>query len=122
MMQNKHWFLIQAVLLLSILFWPFKIELPLPAIIRDAGIFILIGGLVLGGIVVRTLNDNLRPSLKPKVGGTLITSGLYSIVRHPAYGTILISAFGLSLWTSDGAISLPASFLCREVKNGRKMA
>lgn len=103
MMQNKHWFLIQSLLLLVILFWPFRIELPLPAIIRGAGIFFVIGGSALAVAAISTLRNNLRLSPKPKAGGRLITTGLYSIVRHPAYGALLISAFGLSLWSSDGA-------------------
>jgi len=101
-MQNKHWVLIQTILLLLVLFWPFKIELSLPAVVKNAGIFSLIGGVVLVVVSVRALKDNLRPSLKPKVGGKLITTGLYSIVRHPAYGAILVSVFGLSLWIGDG--------------------
>lgn len=102
-MQNKHWILVQNILLFSILFWPFKIELPLPAIVKNTGIFFLVGGVVLSAVAIKTLKDNLRPSLKPKIGGKLITTGLYSIVRHPAYGAILISVFGLSLWMGDGA-------------------
>jgi len=103
MMQNRHWILIQSILLLSILFWPFKIELYLPAIVKDIGIFFLVGGFILVVVAVKALKDNLKPSPKPKVGGKLITTGLYSIVRHPAYGAILISALGLSLWIGDGA-------------------
>jgi len=76
--------------------------LPLPPIVRDTGIFFLIAGLVFGIVAVRALKGNFRPSLKPKVGGKLITTGLYSIVRHPAYGAILVSVFGLSLWIGDG--------------------
>ncbi len=91
------------MLLLLILFWPFKIELHLPAIVKNAGIFFLVGGFILAVIAVKALKDNLRPSSKPKVGGKLITTGLHSIVRHPAYGAIIISAFGLSLWIGDGA-------------------
>ena len=101
-MQNKHWILIQSTLLLLILFWPFKIELNLPAIVKNTGIFFLVGGFILAEIAVKALKDNLRPSPKPKVGGKLITTGLYSIVRHPAYGAILISALGLGLWMNDG--------------------
>jgi protein-S-isoprenylcysteine O-methyltransferase Ste14 len=85
------------------MFWPFKIELPLPPIVRNAGVFLLIGGLTFGFVALRTLKGNLSPSLKPKVGGELITTGLYSIVRHPAYGAIIIFSFGLSFWIGDGA-------------------
>ena len=102
-MQNKYWIFIQTILLLLILIWPFKIELPLPAFVKDTGIFFLVGGFILAVVAAKALKDNLRPSPKPKVGGKLITTGLYSIVRHPAYGAILISALGLSLWMGDGA-------------------
>lgn len=101
--RNKHWFLIQAALLLSILFWPFRIELPLPAVARDAGIFLLLGGLLLAVTAISALKHNTRPSPEPKAGGKLITTGLYSVVRHPAYGAIIIAASGLSLWLGDCA-------------------
>jgi len=102
-MQNKHWVFIQTILLVSILFWSFKIELPLPVIVKNIGKVLLVGGFVIVVVAIRALKDNLRPSPKPKVGGRLITTGLYSIVRHPAYGAILISALGLSVWMGDGA-------------------
>ena len=54
-------------------------------------------------IAVKTLKGNLNPSPKPKVGGELITTGLYSIVRHPAYSAIIMMVFGFSLWTEDAA-------------------
>jgi len=101
-MQNKHWFLIQTLLLLSILFWPFRIELSLPAIVRDAGVFLLIGGLAFLLVAVSAIKNNIRPSPEPKAGGKLITIGLYSIVRHPAYGAIMVSAFGCKSFASLG--------------------
>ncbi len=85
------------------MFWPFKIELPLPTIVKNTGIVFLVGGFILAVIALKALKDNLRSSPKPKVGGKLITTGLYSIIRHPTYGAILISAFDLSLWMDDGA-------------------
>lgn len=111
-MQNKHWVVTQTVLLLLVLLWPFKITLPLSALVRDAGIFFLIGGLIFAVAALRALKDNFRPSLKPKIKGRLITTGLYSVVRHPAYGAIIISAIGLSLWIGDGArLALSACLL-----------
>jgi len=89
-MQNKQWVLIQTILLLLILFWPFSIKLSLPALVKNTGIFFLIAGFVLAVVSVRALKDNLRSSPKPKAGGKLITTGLYSIVRHPAYGAIFL--------------------------------
>lgn len=103
MAQNKRWFLVQTVLLLSVLFWPFKMELPLPAVIRVAGMVLLLGGLVLAAAALSALKRGIRPSPEPKTGEKLVTTGLYSVVRHPAYGALIVSAFGLSLWTGDGA-------------------
>lgn len=103
MMKNKYWVVIQTVLLLLILFWPLKIKVLLPAIINYVGMIFLIIGFILVMIAVKALKDNFKPSLKPRIGGKLITIGLYSIVRHPVYGAILISAFGFSLWMDDGA-------------------
>lgn len=122
MAQNKYWFLIQAVLLLAVLFWPFRIELPLPAVMRDAGLLFFIGGLAAAFAAISALKNNVSPSLEPKAGGKLITAGLYSVVRHPAYGAIIISAFGLSLWTGDGvrlALSV-CLFLFFDVKSRRE--
>lgn len=101
--QNKYWLSVQVFLLLLVLFWPFGIELPLPAIVKTVGIFLLIGGAALAVVAISALKSNIRPSPEPKAGGRLITIGLYSIVRHPAYGAIIITAFGLSLWIGDGA-------------------
>jgi len=89
--------------LVSIVFWPFRLQLHIPAIIKNAGLVLLIGGGVFLFFAVRTLKSNFRPSLKPSLKGGLIIDGLYSVVRHPAYGAIVISLFGLSVWLDDGA-------------------
>jgi len=100
-MRNKQWFLSQAILLLLILFFPFRIKLfSLPSI-RYLGLFLLIIGGALALYAALSLKENLKPSPKPRVGGYLVTSGLYSIVRHPAYSGILLAALGVSLWMND---------------------
>ncbi|PKM97290.1 MAG: isoprenylcysteine carboxylmethyltransferase family protein [Elusimicrobia bacterium HGW-Elusimicrobia-3] len=122
MAQNKLWFLVQTLLLLSVLFWPFKMELPLPAVIRGAGLILLLGGLVLAAAALSALKHSIRSSPEPKTGGKLITTGLYSVVRHPAYSALIISAFGLSLWAGDGvrlALSV-CLFLFFDLKSRRE--
>lgn len=101
--KSKRWYLIQTVLLLLALFWPFAIELPLAAVVKNAGMFLVAGGAILWAVVVVTLKRNLVLSMKPKVGGELITTGLYSLVRHPGYGAVVIAALGWGLWLGDGA-------------------
>jgi len=100
-MRNRQWFLSQAILLLLILFSPFRIKLfSLPSI-RYLGLFFFIIGGVLALYAVLSLKENLKPSPKPRAGGYLVTSGLYNIVRHPAYSGILLAALGVSLWMND---------------------
>ena len=100
-MRNKQWFLIQTILLLLILFSPFRISVHLPANIRYLSLFFFVIGGFIALYSVLSLKGNLKPSPKPRVGGYLVTSGLYKIVRHPAYSGIVIAALGWGLWMND---------------------
>ena len=100
-MRNKQWFLGQTFLLLLILFFPFRIKLYLPTSIRYLGLIFLVIGGGLASHVALSLKENLKPSPKPRVGGYLVTSGLYKVVRHPAYSCIVIAALGWGFWTND---------------------
>jgi len=100
-MQNRHWFLAQTFLLLLILFSPFNIKVHLPTSIRYLGSTILGIGGVFALAATLTLKRNLKPSLKPRAVGYLVTTGLYRIVRHPAYSCILIAALGWGFWLQD---------------------
>lgn len=99
--KNKEWSLIQALFLLSILFLPFKISVHIPNAVRYLGMSCVIIGFALVFYAAMSLKENLKPSPKPRSGGYLVATGLYSIVRHPAYSGIIISALGYSLWKSD---------------------
>jgi len=54
------------------------------------GLILSIIGILIIGVSILQLNKNLSPFPTPKVGSHLITSGLYSIVRHPIYLGILV--------------------------------
>jgi protein-S-isoprenylcysteine O-methyltransferase Ste14 len=84
-----------------ILFSPFRIILYLPLSIRYLGLFFIILGSSLTVYAILSLKENLKPSPKPRAGGCLVATGLYSIVRHPAYSCILLTALGISLWVND---------------------
>ena len=99
--KNQKWSLAQAIFLLSILFLPFKISIHLSNVIRYLGILFILIGIGLASYAALSLKSNLKPSPKPRVGGSLITTGLYSIVRHPAYSYILLAVLGFSLWMND---------------------
>jgi Putative protein-S-isoprenylcysteine methyltransferase len=60
-----------------------------------------LGFVVLGSIA---LGRNLSPFPKPKRTGTLVESGIFSVVRHPIYSGFSLAAFGWSvLWNSMAA-------------------
>src|SRR5215831_18230974 len=57
----------------------------------------------LGFVVLEStaLGRNLSPFPKPKEKGTLVESGIFSVVRHPIYSGFSLAAFGWSLlWNS----------------------
>ena len=61
-----------------------------------------LGFAVLGSIA---LGRNLSPFPKPKAKGTLVESGIFSVVRHPIYSGLSLAAFGWSLiWNSITAL------------------
>ena len=45
-------------------------------------------------IAIKDLGNNLSPFPKPIVNGKLITTGIYSLIRHPMYYSLLLVSFG----------------------------
>lgn len=66
-----------------------------PLVVPAAVLFF--GGIAL--LLVGTLNlgTNLTPTPEPKRTAQLVTNGLYSRVRHPIYGGILLIIWGVTL-------------------------
>uniref|UniRef100_A0A6T8PQL1 Protein-S-isoprenylcysteine O-methyltransferase n=1 Tax=Hemiselmis andersenii TaxID=464988 RepID=A0A6T8PQL1_HEMAN len=62
-----------------------------------AGLALSVGGLGLGFIGVSDLGSNLTPWPKPVNDGTLQKDGAYGIVRHPLYGSLIVTCLGLSV-------------------------
>jgi protein-S-isoprenylcysteine O-methyltransferase Ste14 len=97
------WVVAQFVLLALLLLVP--PELPgLPAWPAELRALTFPLGLLLGAIGgsigllgLLHLGANLTPFPHPKQDGTLITGGVYALVRHPIYSGILIAAFGWAL-------------------------
>ncbi|RIK28977.1 MAG: isoprenylcysteine carboxylmethyltransferase family protein [Chloroflexi bacterium] len=88
-------FVIGAAVLAATFFT--RVELPLWLHYLGGALFILGGGIALAGLL--RLDGNLSPFPKPKDGNhTLVTSGVYSLVRHPIYSGVAIGALGWTLW------------------------
>lgn len=119
MTRNKRWFLGQAILLLLIIFSPFRIELIMPTpTTRFISLILILLGISLTIFASISLKENMKASPKPRKYGHLITTGAYKIIRHPAYSGILLAALGISLWRGDlirGVLTL-ALFVFFDIK------
>jgi protein-S-isoprenylcysteine O-methyltransferase Ste14 len=68
---------------------------------------------VLGGVVgvagVRALGRNRTAFPKPVEAATLVQHGVYSLVRHPLYSSVILVSFGWGLlWQSGPALGAAA--------------
>lgn len=65
------------------------------------GLFIMVFGGIVCAVSILQLNKNLSPFPSPKANSNLITTGLYSIIRHPIYLGILLLLGGYALFRFD---------------------
>lgn len=71
--------------------WPAETGVVVVAVLLGvAGVGIALAGLL-------GLGSALTPSPIPRQGGTLVTSGIYGVVRHPIYTGIVVAASALAL-------------------------
>ena len=61
------------------------------------GVALMTGGAVLLGKGLLDLGRNLTPVPRPRTDAQLVETGIYSLVRHPIYGGIIVTAFGWAL-------------------------
>jgi protein-S-isoprenylcysteine O-methyltransferase Ste14 len=73
------------------------------SIVVGAGLFVL-GG-ILGITGVRALGRNRTAYPKPMEGATLVQHGIYGLVRHPLYCSVILVSLGWGLlWQSGPAL------------------
>jgi len=66
-------------------------------------------GAWLGIAGVRLLGKNRTPFPKPQAGSTLVQTGVYRLVRHPLYASVILLATAWSLlWRSGPALTATA--------------
>lgn len=101
--RGEGWVLAQLVLLAAIGLVPRRLgNLPLwpDSLARWGTMFgavvLTLGGL-LGAAAAFRLGPNLTPFPRPKDDATLVQSGVYALVRHPIYTSVLLLALGWSL-------------------------
>lgn len=89
--------IIMAVILLSV---PYA-HINLPTEVFVISLILIFAGAMIIGIAFKQLGTSLTPSVRPVQNGKLITTGIYSIVRHPMYSGVIMLALGWSLgWGS----------------------
>lgn len=99
------WYLaVQFLLFLLVVFGPASwpgcrfCMLPQSGMIVAAGMILAGAGGILGLVGAVSLGRNLTPFPRPKQDGELVTTGAYSLVRHPIYSGIIFMALGWALW------------------------
>lgn len=74
------------------------------AVIVPGAVLFALGG-VIGLAGVLALKSNLTPLPKPREGCHLVRGGVYSLVRHPLYTSVMLAACGWALtWQSWPAL------------------
>ena len=78
-------------------FFPNVEIIQLNSIFSFAGFLIIIIASIIMLKAVKDLGSNLSPFPKPLANGNLITSGIYSFIRHPMYYSLILISFGVFL-------------------------
>lgn len=96
--RGEGWVVGQAVLLILVALAPPSPTLSRYESLSPLGFALLALGGLLGLGAVRQLGRNLTPLPMPRDDGELVESGLYRLVRHPIYLSLLVAALGWALF------------------------
>jgi protein-S-isoprenylcysteine O-methyltransferase Ste14 len=106
--RGEGWFLLQLVLMVAIVVAPRSEAGTLPAeainnlaILRFLGGFLFVTGGLMGLAAIFKLGRNLTPFPKPVDDGKMVRQGLYRLVRHPIYLSVILTCLGWALWRSS---------------------
>lgn len=92
---------VQLALFAFYTFAPAIVEFTIGSFVKFTSAVLTLCGIGVIAISILQLNKNLSPFPTPKKGGELVTTGLYSIVRHPIYLGILLLFFGYGIYTGS---------------------
>ena len=101
------WVVAQNALTLTVLALAplFRAQWQLAAISIAGGVLLSIGGcLAIAGVCA--LGRNLSPYPKPLKDSRLVQGGVYAVVRHPLYSSLMFASVGWALlWASGAALA-----------------
>ena len=120
--RGEGWFVVQLVLFAAILLSPPVPPVAFPLWLRILGLGMLVVGGVFGTGGVLALGRNLTAFPKPIEGGTLITTGMYSVVRHPIYTGLILGTLGLGIFRASllGIVLAAVLFIFFDLKSRRE--
>ncbi len=93
---------IQFMLFLGYALTPRILNFQLPKVVAYVGLLLAISGLCTGVLALLQLRSSFSPFPTPVANGELVSNGLFRLSRHPIYSSILLGAFGFSLYTGSG--------------------
>lgn len=73
-----------------------------PDVLGNFGLLLAISGVCTGVLALIQLNTSLSPFPTPLTNGKLVTSGVFSLARHPIYTSLLMAALGYALYVGSG--------------------
>lgn len=99
--RGEGWFVLQMLLFAAILFAPRIPPAEFPLWLRLLGLGVLALGGIFGTGGVLALGANLTPFPKPLAGGSLVTTGVYALVRHPIYTGLILGTLGWGIFRAN---------------------
>ena len=87
-------FIIITLHFIELEFLPNKEIMQVNFIFSFLGFLLIIISSIIMLIAIKELGSNLSPFPKPKVNSNLITSGIYRLIRHPMYYSLILISFG----------------------------
>jgi len=91
------WLLIPTSITAAFMFSGYERILDTIQALSFAGVFIALTGLIIRCLAIKQLQDKFTVNVRLVDDHQLITTGLYGLVRHPAYLGLWLFAFGLGL-------------------------
>lgn len=89
-------------------FWSGNWPTPVSIVLGSAA-FLYAAWTGLSGVV--SLGQNRTPRPSPRAGSTLVTTGIYGLIRHPLYASMMAMAVGWSCFWSSGVTLVIAAVL-----------
>ncbi len=102
---------VQLLLFAMYLFERKDLRFGLPEFIDFIMLPFMVTGIAIIAVSILQLNKNLSPFPSPKQNSELITTGLFSKIRHPIYSGILLLVFSFALYQNSGFKILISFFL-----------